>query len=179
MSKNKVKPVSDLVRKVAEVGLNFAENQIEKRIENQTVEDGINLVFPITRQLLEVLNDDNPANADQVRGAVLAWINKDLAAYIEQLGAKVVASADNQAEKDLLGFLFAQVVTVLRIYSDQAPDNKAQVQAYFGEVVTSDELEALVKSAVIVPLLAKGKASEDLQDFVLKAVGLLFDALKK
>lgn len=179
MSKNKVKPVSDLVRKVAEVGLNFAENQIEKRIENQTVEDGINLVFPITRRMLEVLNDDNAENAAQVRAEVLAWINKDLAAYVEELGAKVVEQADDQAEKDLLKFLFTQVVSVLKIYSDQQPDNKAQIKQYFAQVLTSEELEALAKSAVLMPLLAKGKVSEDLQEFLVKAVGMLFDVLKK
>ena len=130
MSKNKVKPVSDLVKKVAEVGLNFAESQIEKRIENQTVEDGINLVFPITRQLLEVLNDDNAANATQVRAAVLHWINNDLSEYIKELGDKVVEAADNGVEKDVLKMLFVQIVEVLRIYSDNEPNNKEQIKSY-------------------------------------------------
>lgn len=133
MSKSKVKPVSDLVRKVAEVGLNFAENQIEKRIENQTVEDGINLVFPITRKLLEVLNDDNANNSEQVRAAVLAWINKDLAAYIQDLGNKVAANADEGPERDVLRSLFIQIVEVLSIYSDSEPDNKKQIKAYLAK----------------------------------------------
>ena len=130
MSKNKAKPVSDLVRKVAEIGLNFAEKQVEQRIENKTVEDGINLVFPITRLLLEVLNDDNADNATQVRTAVLHWINNDLSEYIKDLGEKVVEAADNGVEKDVLKMLFVQIVHILKIYSDNEPNNKEQVKEY-------------------------------------------------
>ena len=70
MSKDK-KPISDVVKAVANLGLNFTEGMVEKKVQNPMVEDGIKLVFPLVRQLLEVLNDDNPANAEQVRAIIV------------------------------------------------------------------------------------------------------------
>ena len=128
MSKDK-RPISDVVKAVANLGLNFTEGMVEKKVQNPMVEDGIKLVFPLVRHLLEVLNDDNPANAEQVRAIILKWINTDLANFVEKVADNVLHNTKDTAHFALLDFAQLNAVRILRVYTDENVDNKAQLDA--------------------------------------------------
>ena len=178
MSKDK-RPISDVVKAVANLGLNFTEGMVEKKVQNPMVEDGIKLVFPLVRQLLEVLNDDNPANAEQVRAIILKWINTDLANFVEKAADHVPTNTKDPAHFALLDFAQLNAVRILRVYTDENMDNKAQMDAYFKETIQGEELEELAKSAVLGPILGKANASPDLKLFVEKALDFVFEAVRK
>ena len=114
MSKDK-RPISDVVKAVANLGLNFTEGMVEKKVQNPMVEDGIKLVFPLVRQLLEALNDDNPANAEQVRAIILKWINNDLANFVEKAADHVLTNTKDPAHFALLDFAQLNAVRILRV----------------------------------------------------------------
>ena len=179
MSKDKKKPVSDLLKSVANLGLKFTEGLVENKVQNQLVEDGIKLVFPLVRQLLEVLNDDNPANAEQVRVIILKWVNTDLANFVEKVADHVLTNTKDPAHFAMLDFAQLNAVRILRVYTDENVDNKAQMDAYFKETIQGEELEELAKSAVLGPILGKANASPDLKVFVEKALDFVFDAVRK
>ena len=178
MSKDK-RPISDVVKAVANLGLNFTEGMVEKKVQNPMVEDGIKLVFPLVRQLLEALNDDNPANADQVRAIILKWINTDLANFVEKAADHVLTNTKDPAHFALLDFAQLNAVRILRVYTDENVDNKAQLDAYFKETIQGEELEELTKSVVLGPILGKANASPDLKVFVEKALDFVFEAVRK
>ena len=178
MSKDK-RPISDVVKAVANLGLNFTEGMVEKKVQNPMVEDGIKLVFPLVRQLLEALNDDNPANAEQVRAIILKWINTDLANFVEKAADHVLTNTKDPAHFALLDFATLNAVRILRVYTDENVDNKAQLDAYFKEAIQGEELEELAKFAVLGPILDKANASPDLKVFVEKALDFVFEAVRK
>ena len=178
MSKDK-RPISDVVKAVANLGLNFTEGMVEKKVQNPMVEDGIKLVFPLVRQLLEALNDDNPANAEQVRAIILKWINNDLANFVEKAADHVLTNTKDPAHFALLDFAQLNAVRILRMYTDENKDNKAQLDAYFKEAIQGEELEELAKFAVLGPILDKANASPDLKVFVEKALDFVFEAVRK
>ena len=178
MSKDK-RPISDVVKAVANLGLNFTEGMVEKKVQNPMVEDGIKLVFPLVRQLLEALNDDNPANAEQVRAIILKWINTDLANFVEKAADHVLTNTKDPAHFALLDFAQLNAVRILRVYTDENADNKAQLDAYFQEAIQGEELEELAKCAVLGPILDKANASPDLKVFVEKALDFVFEAVRK
>lgn len=178
MSKDK-RPISDVVKAVANLGLNFTEGMVEKKVQNPMVEDGIKLVFPLVRQLLEALNDDNPANAEQVRAIILKWINTDLANFVEKAADHVLHNTKDPAHFALLDFATLNAVRILRVYTDENVDNKAQMDAYFKEAIQGEELEELAKYAVLGPVLDKANASPDLKLFVEKALDFVFEAVRK
>ena len=178
MSKDK-RPISDVVKAVANLGLNFTEGMVEKKVQNPMVEDGIKLVFPLVRQLLEALNDDNPANAEQVRAIILKWINTDLANFVEKAADNVLTNTKDPAHFALLDFATLNAVRILRVYTDENTDNKAQMDAYFKEAIQGEELEELAKFAVLGPILDKANASPDLKLFVEKALDFVFEAVRK
>ena len=178
-NKKDAKPISDVVKSIANLGLNFTENLVEKKVQNPLVEDGIKMVFPLVRQLLEALNDANPANAEQVRAIVLKWVNQDLADFVSRIGDVVIENTQDKTQRALLGFAISNSVDILAIYTDDVQDNKAQVNEYFKAMVRGEEMEELVKGAVLGPILAKANASEDLKGFVEKALDFTFDAVRK
>ena len=178
MSKDK-RPISDVVKAVANLGLNFTEGMVEKKVQNPMVEDGIKLVFPLVRQLLEALNDDNPANAEQVRAIILKWINTDLANFVEKAADHVLTNTKDPAHFALLDFAQLNAVRILRMYTDENKDNKAQLDAYFHETIQGEELEELAKFAILGPILDKANASPDLKVFVEKALDFIFEAVRK
>ena len=178
MSKDK-RPISDVVKAVANLGLNFTEGMVEKKVQNPMVEDGIKLVFPLVRQLLEALNDDNPANAEQMRAIILKWINNDLANFVEKAADHVLTNTKDPAHFALLDFAQLNAVRILRMYTDENKDNKAQMDAYFKETIQGEELEELAKFAVLGPILDKANASPDLKVFVEKALDFVFEAVRK
>ena len=178
MSKDK-RPISDVVKAVANLGLNFTEGMVEKKVQNPMVEDGIKLVFPLVRQLLEALNDDNPANAEQVRAIILKWINNDLANFVEKAADHVLTNTKDPAHFALLDFATSNAVGILRMYTDENADNKEQLDAYFKKTIQGEELEELAKFAVLGPILDKANASPDLKMFVEKALDFVFEAVRK
>jgi hypothetical protein len=178
MSKDK-KPVSDLVKSIANLGLKFTEGLVENKVKNQLAEDGIKLVFPLVRQLLEVLNDDNPANAEQVQAIILKWVNTDLASFVEKVSDHVLTNTKDPAHFALLQFASSNAVGILRMYTDENKDNKAQLDAYFKQTIQGQEVEDLAKFAVLGPVLDKANASADLKVFVEKALDFVFEAIRK
>lgn len=178
MSK-KTKPVSDLAFSIANLGLNFAENQVEKKIADTLVEDGVKLVFPVTRELLGVLNDDNPANPEQVKGVVVDWLNTDFSLYLSKIKDELVAKVDSQAEKELIFFAFTTSIALLKVYTDDDKANKEQVKELMVALLRSGELEGVVNVALLEPALEKMKAGDALAEVVKSAFGVLFSALKK
>ena len=178
MSKDK-RPISDVVKAVANLGLNFTEGMVEKKVQNPMVEDGIKLVFPLVRQLLEALNDDNPANAEQVRAIILKWINNDLANFVEKAADHVLNNTKDPAHFALLDFATSNAVGILRMYTDENADNKEQLNEYFKKTIQGEELEELAKFAVLGPILDKANASPDLKMFVEKALDFVFEAVRK
>ena len=178
MSK-KAKPVSDLAKSIANLGLNFAENQVEKKIGDPFVEKGVKLVFPVTRELLEVLNDENPANAEQVKDLVLSFVNEDLTAFLGEVSERLLAKVDDAHHVALLQFAFKTAIGILKAYTDDEANNKAQVQEMVHGLIDSGELLNIAKLAIVAPALDKAGASDDLKAFISKAMDVAFDAIKK
>ena len=176
---NKVKPVSDLAKSIANLGLNFAENQVEKKITDPLVEDGVRLIFPVTRELLDVLNDNNPANAEQVRSVVVDWLHQDFSGYLFKVQAELLGKVDSKAEQELVSFAFTTCIALLKLYTDDNKDNKRQVKELLNAFVQSGQLEGVVNVALLDPALEKMKAGDGLSEVVKAAFSVLFQALKK
>jgi predicted secreted protein len=114
-----------------------------------------------------------------VRSIVLKWVNQDLADFVGKIGDVVIENTPDKTQRALLGFAISNSVDILAIYTDDVQDNKAQVNEYFKAMVRGEEMEELVKGALLGPIMAKANASEDLKGFVEKALDFTFDAIRK
>ena len=178
MSKEqKVKVISDLLAAIAKLGLNFTEAQVQKKVKNELAEQGILLFLPATRKLIEVLNDDNAANSEQVKQVVQNWVNTDLATYVEELGVHLSNQTENENQKAVTLFAVKTTTNMLKIYSDNDKDNKAQVTAYIESLLDDPTFRALLMSAIVAPLLRRAKAGEDFIQLIEKALNYTLDTV--
>jgi hypothetical protein len=179
MSKEpKVKVISDLLATIAKLGLNFTESQVQKKVKNDLTEKGVLLFLPPTRKIVEVLNDDNPANSDQVKDVILDWVHEDLAAYVQDLGMHLANQTANENQKAVTQFAVNTTVAMLKLYSDDDQDNKAQVVTYFETQLEDPAFRALLMSAIIAPILRKAKAGEDFIELIGKAIEYTLDSVE-
>lgn len=174
----KVKVISDLVAAIAKLALNFAENQVEKKVQSDIAEKGILLFLPATRNVIEVLNDTNPANADQVKEVLLKWINEDLASFVEELGLHLTDQAENDNQKNVALFSIKVATHLLRIYSDNDKDNKAQVSEFLQSMIDNPTFRELLMDAIIAPVLRKAKAGEEFITLIGKALEYSLDTIE-
>ena len=179
MSQKKVKAISDLFAAIAKLGLNFAETQIEKKIENDLAQRGALLFLQPTRDIVVAMNDQDPENAAQVKAIILNWVNKSLSAYLEELADAGIAKVKNETGKELLYFASKVVIEVLMLVSDDEKNNDEQIEQYFQDLLTSPALRALILETLLPALLAKAKAGDAVAEVIIKAAEIAFDMIGK
>lgn len=173
------KVIGQIVAQILKFGVNIAQGQVEKKIDNPLVEKGVLLIFPLTRDLIEVLSDKDPNNEEQVRKIMLEWTNGPLADYLEQIFAAFAEKQKDENAKALIAFFAAAFVEALRLYSDEVDDNKAQLDKLLDSIVSDKETYDLILNNIIKPLLVKSNAGEELSKFVVEASKMFVDWLLK
>ena len=179
MSQKKVKAISDLFAAIAKLGLNFAENQIEKKIANDLAQRGALLFLQPTRDIVVALNDQDPENTAQVKAIILEWVNESLSAYLEELANAGIDKVKNETGKELLYFASKVVIEVLMLVSDDEKDNNEQIEQYFENLLTSPALRALILETLLPALLAKANAGEAVAEVIIKAAEIALDTIAK
>jgi hypothetical protein len=177
--KEQAKVIGDIVAAILKMGVNIAQNQVEKKIDNPLVEKGVLLIFPLTKNLIEVLSDKNPDNEAQVREVMLEWTNGPLADYLEEIFEAFVEKQKDENAKVLIEFFTKVFVKALRIYSDDVTENKDQLDALLAGITADRATYDLVVNNILKPLLVKANAGEDLSKFAIAAAKMFIDWLLK
>jgi len=175
--KEQAKVIGEIVAAILKMGVNIAQNQVEKKIDNPLVEKGVLLIFPLTKDLIEVLSDKNPDNEAQVRKVMLEWTNGPLADYIEKIFASFIEKQKDDNAKTIIAFFTTVFVKALRLYSDEVDDNKTQLDNLLKSIVSDKATYDLVINNLLKPLLANANASDDVKKFLIAAAQMLVDWL--
>jgi hypothetical protein len=175
----KVKAISDLFAAIAKLGLNFAENQIEKKIANDLAQRGALLFLQPTRDIVVALNDQDEKNTAQVKAIILDWVNDNLSEYLEELSAVGIDKIKDSTGKAVLHFASKVVIDILILMSDDEKENDKQIEQYFQDLLSSGELRNLILASLLPALLAKAKAGEAVADVILKAAEIALDTIAK
>lgn len=178
MKEKKVKAISDLFAAIAKLGLNFTEDQIKKKIDNDLAERGALLFLQPTRDIVLALNDNDPANADQVKGIILDWVNAPLSEYLEDLADAGIAKVNDEKAKVLLNFAAGVITDVLRLITDDEAENDKQIKAYFEKLVQSEEFQALVIQILLGAILDKAKAKPEHRQIVQAAAQIILEFVR-
>lgn len=175
--KEQARVIGEIVAAILKMGVNIAQNQVEKKIDNPLVEKGVLLIFPLTKDLIEVLSDKNPDNEAQVREIMLAWTNGPLADYIEKIFAAFIEKQKDDNAKAIIAFFTEVFVKALRLYSDDVDDNKSQLDELLKGIASDKATYDLVINNLLKPLLANANAGEELSKFALAAAQMFVDWL--
>lgn len=177
--KEQARVIGEIVAAILKMGVNIAQTQVEKKIDNPLVEKGVLLIFPLTKDLIEVLSDKNPDNETQVREVMLAWTNGPLADYLEQIFAVFVENQKDENAKVLIDFFTKVFVKALRLYSDDIAENKEQFEQLLSGIVSDRKTFDLIINNILKPLLENAQAGEAITKFALDAAQMFIDWLLK
>lgn len=177
--KEQAKVIGDIVAAILKMGVNIAQGQVEKKIDDPIVEKGVVLIFPLTKELIEVLSDKDPNNQVQVREVMLKWTNGPLADYLEEIFKMFVENQKDENAKVLIDFFTKVFVKALRLYTDDVAENKAQLDELIDAIVADEKTYDIIIENILKPLLVSAKAGEPVSEFVLKGAKMIADWLLK
>lgn len=178
-AKGKDKPIGDMAKTVAFFGLNIAEGQLSKRIDDPEIRKGIETVFPLIRKVIAELNDDNPDNKQQLKETLAAWTNGPLADYLETILDELTEKLDKEEERELVFFIGRAVINLLRIITDLNPANVEQIRAAYNSPEFLRSAKDVVLDNVVFPALDKKGISPEVRNLINVIFIELFEFLIK
>lgn len=162
MSKEKAVVINDFWATVGRLTLNFGEPRVEKVLPDGSFQEELAMsIFPPTRQSLVVLNDDDPANAEQMRQVWIEdWFRTKLRPILKKRADALVEKAKNKDIRAVAMAFVAILNDILGVISDDIDGDAEQIEAYFAEYLKDEAFRDLVIENVVVAFLRFLKADE-------------------
>ena len=176
---SKDKPIGDVAKTIATFGLNIAEGQLQKRIDDPEIRKGVETVFPLLREIIAELNDNDPNNKEQIKATLAAWTNGPLADYLEDIIQEFADKLDNEEEAELVLFVGGAVVDLLRIVTDLNPANVEQIRSAYTSPEFLGSAKNLILDNVVWPVLDKKGVSPEIRNVLTVIFIELFSLLIK
>ncbi len=176
---SKDKPVGDVAKSLIFFGLNIAEGQLTKKLNDPELKKGVETVIPLLREVVSELNDDNPDNKAQIKATLAAWTNGPLADYLEDIIQEFADKLDNEEEAELVLFVGNAVVDLLRIVTDLNPANVEQIRSAYTSPEFLGSAKNLILDNVVWPALDKKGVSPEIRNVLSVIFIELFSLLIK
>ena len=161
MKEGKVVIINDLVKTVGGFVLNFAEPRVEDLLPDGSIQEALALsVFPPLRKSLGVLNDQDGANADQMKAVwVEEWLHDSLRPILKGRADALVAKAKNEDLRAVLSAVVGIANELVGFFTDDIDEDAKQISEFLGDYVKTDAFRDLVIDNTIVAFLEYLKAA--------------------
>ena len=161
MKEGKVVIINDVVKAVGGFVLNFAEPRVEELLPDGSIQEALALsVFPPLRRTLSVLNDQDGANADQMKAVwVYEWLHTSLRPILKGRADALVAKAKNEDLRTVLLAVTGIANEIVGFFTDDIDADSKQISEFLGDYVKTDAFRDLVIENTIVAFLEYLKAA--------------------
>ena len=163
---SKDKPVGDVAKSLIFFGLNIAEGQLTKKLNDPELKKGVETVIPLLRQVVNDLNDDDPNNKEQIKATLAAWTNGPLADYLETILDELVSKIEKEEEREVVLFVGEAFINLLRIVTDLNPANVEQIRSYYLSKEFLGEAKDIIIDNVVWPALDKKGVSPEVRNVI-------------
>lgn len=161
---SKDKPVGDVAKSLIFFGLNIAEGQLTKKLNDPELKKGVETVIPLLREVVSELNDDNPDNKAQIKATLAAWTNGPLADYLETILDELTDKIEKEEEREVVLFVGEAFINLLRIVTDLNPANVEQIRSYYLSKEFLGEAKDIIIDNVVWPALDKKGVSPEVRN---------------
>ena len=161
MKEGKVVIINDLVKTIGGFVFNFAEPRVEDLLPDGSLQEELSLsIFPPLRKSLIVLNDQDGANADQMKAVwVEEWLHDSLRPILKKRADALVAKAKNEDLRAVLFAITGIANEIVGFFTDDIDADAEQISAFLGDYVKTDAFRDLVINNTIVAFLEYLKAA--------------------
>lgn len=161
MKEGKVVIINDVVKAIGGFVFNFAEPRVEELLPDGSLQEELSLsIFPPLRRTLIVLNDQDGANADQMKEVwVQEWLHTSLRPILKSRADALVAKAKNEDLRTVLFAVTGIANEIVGFFTDDIDADSKQISEFLGDYVKTDAFRDLVIDNTIVAFLEYLKAA--------------------
>ena len=132
------------------------------------------LLAPI-RQMINALNDQDPQNAEQVEALWKKFANTDLADYSQSTLSNLIGTIKDPNLRPALSTLVVPTVNMLRIVTDDDPNNEAQIKTQWQAFVKDPSTHKVVLDHMLAPTLYGLIKNVELVEYILSVIADILD----
>ncbi len=170
--------INDATKFVADLALNFVEPKVERLFKEESISKELVLsLFPATKEVLVVLNDDNGDNKGQLAIVLRYWLHKKVLESLSKHTKTLIEGVDNSAFEASLMLLSKVAFDVLKLYTDEVPKDKEQVAKYFKGLALDPGFRDFVIDVLIPEVMKLAKAEDPLIRLVQGIVKKLWEQI--
>lgn len=111
-----------------------------------------NLLNPL-KSITNALTDENPRDNEQVDAIVRKYLNQEVPVFATGEIAAGLEKIKNEDVKAVLSTLSHPIVDMLRLLSDDNPDNEAQLKQMLGDFVNDKDVQKTAVLHILLPLV--------------------------
>lgn len=111
-----------------------------------------NLLNPL-KAITNALTDGNPKDEEQVNQIVRTYLNQEVPVFATGEITAALEKVQNPDVKAVLGTLANPIVDMIRLLSDDNPDNEAQLKQMLGDFVGDKDTQKIAILHILLPLV--------------------------
>lgn len=138
--------------------------------ELSDVKAGLNLSIMPVSLTVQALADDNERNAEQIREIWQKFFNEKGADFLAATAAKNIDKIPQENIRVPVAHLLAPVTGILKVLTDENPDNKAQVEAAWKAFLSDPQTARIFFDHLFETLLGKVVKDPETVEFISQLI---------
>jgi hypothetical protein len=128
-----------------------------------------NLLNPL-KSITTVLTDGNPRDEEQVDEIVRTYLNQEVPVFATGEINAALERVQNPDVKAVLGTLATPVVDMIRLLSDDNPDNEAQLKEMLRDFVGDKDTQKIAVVHILLPLVNAKVPDGPFKDMLIQII---------
>lgn len=158
------------IAQLALAAIGALESVFVPQIKNDVVRAAIVTNLLPIKNTAFALSDEEPRDEEQVLVIWKTHLNTALPDFAEDQITAAVAKIEDPNIRAVLSTLGHPVTDLLRVVSDDNPNNTAQVREMFKEFVTNPGVQSVLLENVIIPLIEVRVQNEFVKKFLIETL---------
>lgn len=140
-----------------------------ERIKSELAKRGIRSLLTPLKQITTALGDDNPRNEEQVEGILKKYLNQDVPVFATGEISAALKKVGDDDTRIVLQTVSEPVVEMLRLVSDDDPNNGEQLKELVKQFVQSEATQRVFILHALIPLI-EAKVNGPMKEVLLQVI---------
>lgn len=162
--------INSWVARLVVAALSSVDAFFISKIKSTIVREGLRkLLRPIQDSAL-AFADDNPRNDEQLEAIWKGFAHVELPDYAEGQITSAIAKIKDENVRTVLGTVSNPVVNMLRLVTDEDPNNEEQLKLMLKAFVTDPETQHVAIENILIPLIEAKVKDETLRAWLIDLI---------
>lgn len=150
--------------------LSVVENLFIPKIKVAEIQAALRLSAQPLKAMTQALSDGNPKDAEQVKDIWRKFVNEPLPDLADDQIAFALSRLKDENLRKVLEVLSHPTVNILRIVTDENPDDQTQIKDQFEDLIGSEYAQDVLILHLLKPILEKRLKDKVLLNIVLSTL---------